>query len=526
MRTLVPRPHVVRAWGALLLGLFGLGASDALAQSVTIGSDRILRVSGTRVFPTGLVELGVDVYPADWNQRIRDAKANVVWDNGLAYADSTPTCEAFRDSSVAAGYYMLVGSPDTWGWDILSTPELEVAQPMYASDSLQAVNQCFPGWANHIGYTNRDEAEWAISRGMIGDVDSLHVLATYSQIKAAEPSKIVAMNFANAHLSGDIEQWKIESAGYVPATDIVMSAAYPYPPGPGMCGEFNIFGPSCSMDRLWQAADIWRNELAPNKPLWMILQAHKNIPLKEARWCATQAVVHGATGLFWAGWTWFHVLGDGSENWPITRQVISEFAGIRQILVQAVVPSVSSQEPDVHVLGKVDPADELLVLAASANGFTGYATINVPGVGGHWVEVRDENRWIPIVDHTITDHFDGYESHIYQVESIGFEPPNVDAPVVAGGTTEGLRLHVFPNPSTGVVTARLHSPSGTAATVTVHDVSGRRVGDAAIQPAGTDLALVTWDARDERGDRASAGFYFLRARTPDGAEATARVTLR
>jgi hypothetical protein len=520
-----PRPAALRACLLILL-LSGSAPPDARAQTAVIGSDRILRVNGIRVFPIGLVELGIDRYPTDWNQRIRDSGANVVWDNGLAYADSTPVCEAIRDSSNAAGYYLVVGSPDTWAWDNLSTPQLEVAQPMYTSDSLAAVNSCFPFWSNHIGYSNRDEAEWAISRGIVGDIDSTHVLTTYTQIHAAEPSKLVTMNFANSHLSSDLEQWKEENAGYVPATDVVMSANYPYPFGPGTCGEFNIFGPTCPMDRLWWVADIWRTELAPTKPLWMVLQAHKGIPLKEARWCATQAVVHGATGLFWAGWTWFHPLGDGESNWPVIRQVIAEFAGLEQILVQPVVPSVVSLEPGVDVMAKVDPADELLILAATRNGFTGEATISMPGVRGHWVEVRSEHRYLPIEDDdTVTDHFAGYDAHIYQVKSIGFQPP-VDAPVVAGAAARELRLEVFPNPSTGPVTARLFVPGGIAASVTVHDVSGRRVGDATIRPSGTDAATVTWDARDGAGGRAAPGQYFLRAQAADGSAATARVTLR
>jgi hypothetical protein len=489
---------------------------------VSIDPDRVLRVNGSRFFPIGLLELGIDRYPADWNQRIRDSGANFIWDNGFAYSDSTPACEAIRDSSNAAGYYVLVGSPATWEWDDPDTPEPEVEQPLYEAGELQSVNVCFPYWSLHLGYVNRDEPEWTIPRGVVGNVDSTHVHDTYAQIRAAEPFKIVAINFGNAHLTGDLDQWKADVSGFLPAADVVMSTNYPYPAGPGTCGPYNVWGPGCSLDRLWQAADVFRTELAPAKPLWMILQAHKGIPRKEARWAATQSIIHGATGLLWAGWTWYHPLGDGEPNWPTMREVISEFTALDEALTQPDVPSVTSLEPDVDVLGKVDPSDELLVFAASRNGFRGEAAIRMPGVAGHWVEVLHENRWLPIEDDEIVDFFDGYQSHIYQVQSIGFQPP-VDAPFVAGEPATALRLVVFPNPAQGVVAARLSAPAVEGAAVTVHDVTGRRVGRAEVLSQGPHAARVAWDAR-EAG--ALPGLYFLRARTADGGATTARAVLR
>lgn len=502
-----------------------LAVSSASAQTVTFGSDRIMRVNGQRVFPVGLLELGIDRYPTDWNQRIRDSNANFVWDNGFAYSDSTPTCEAIRDSSLAAGYWVMVGSPDAWNWDVQSTPELEVAKPMYHPDSLWAVKQCMPFWGRLVGYANRDEPVWTIQRGIVGDIDSAHVHETYAQIKAMSSSKMVGMNFANAHLTGDIAQWRSDISGYLPAADVVMSANYPYPYGPGTCGQYNVFGPSCAMDRLCLVADEYRNTIAPGKPLWMILQAFKGIPLKEARWEAAQSVIHGATGLIFAGWTWFHPLGDGDDNWPVIAQVIREFEAMDEILFQANVPGVVSSNPNVDVLGKVDPSDEMIVFAAGRNGFVGETTITLPGVAGHWVEVRYENRYLPIVNHTITDTFNGYESHIYQVKSIGYEPP-LDAPVFAGAAPGDLRLDVFPNPASGAVNARLSAPSVFGATAVVHDVAGRRVGTAEVRSTHPDLATVSWEARDGNGARLAPGIYFLRAAMPDGASATARVVLR
>jgi hypothetical protein len=73
----------------------------------------------------GLVELGASRYD-DWNDRIRQSGANLVWDIELAYADTFPKCSDVLDSAAATGYRLLVGSGDTWNWDVWETPEYEV----------------------------------------------------------------------------------------------------------------------------------------------------------------------------------------------------------------------------------------------------------------------------------------------------------------------------------------------------------------------------------------------------------------
>ena len=516
------------ALAALILTLIPLLFSTAAhAQWVWVGSDQYLRINGGKFFPVGLVELGIDRYPDDWNDRIRESGANLVWDNGFAYADSFPSCEAIEDSSVSAGYYVLTGSPDTWEWDDLGTPELEVDQPMFDAAPLDDLDNCFGGFTTHIGYSNRDEPIWTISRNQIGDIDVQHVIDTYDQLKGQDPFKVVGMNFASVNLSQSLETWTTDVLSVSGATDIVMSASYPYPPG--TCSQYNVFDyPACSMDRLWITADHFTSQVVnADQSFWMVLQGFKNIPLPEARWQATMAIIHGARGLLWAGWAWVHPLGNGSTTWPVTKQVVQEFVALHDVLIDSDLTGYSSLEPNVDVLAKNDPDGDAYVFAASKNDFQGAATIQLPAnLAGDWVEVVNEERYLPIQGDTITDSFAGLvSSHIYRVMPAGFVPTSVTP--AARPAEDGFRLRVFPNPAFRTVTASFTAAGERGVTeISVYDVTGRRLGEAEVRSTGVGTGVVEWEAVDASGRPLAPGVYFLRGVTGSGEATSARVVLR
>jgi hypothetical protein len=509
-----------------------LGPDPSAAQTVEIRGNNVLRVNGNRFFPIGLVELGNDRY-ADWNDRIRRSGANVVWDNGIAYADSTPACEAIRDSADAAGYLVLAGSPDTWAWDIPATPEHEIAEPMYAADSLNSLVNCFEGKDNLLGFANRDEPVWAQSQGLLGDIDSLHVLDTYGQLHSRSPWRLVAMNFAPVHQSEDAAVWQADIEGYLDATDVVMFANYPYPAGPGTCQSINVLGyPECSMDRLPIGMSLMRDGICrPDQPLWAIVQAFKGIPLKEMRWEAYSAIIHGATGIFWAGWAWVHPLGDGAEIWDTTEQVVSEVSSLHATLARYRLhrEGVASLHPDVDLLELEENwGGPTIILTAGRNGYTGPATIDVGTLNADWAEVLFENRWIPIVNDRFTDYFDGYESHVYRVdEDFHGNPPDPTAVLDPAAQPGGpFRVRVAPNPSTGIARARYQLGRPGAVEFSVYDLAGRAVGRADVRPDSETGGTVSWDGRGKDGQAAPAGVYFLRGVTADGEKATARIVWR
>jgi FlgD Ig-like domain len=524
-----PRKRSSRPYGAVGLVLLALVANAIPAAAASIRADGLLEVDGRPMFPIGLVELGTYMYP-DWNQRIQDAGANLVWDIEIAYADTMPSCAQVLTAAEEGGYYLMLGSGDTWNWDDPNTPQLEVDQMMYEIGETNTLMSCVAAHPDRvIAFANRDEPVWTTSRNMIGDIDEAHIHNTFSQIHGLKPDALVAMNFAPTTLSQDLATWKAGIRSYASATDVMMFACYPYPAGPGTCGPYNVLGyPDCKMDRLAIGADTFLGELnEPGQPLWMIIQAYKSIPLKEARWEAATSIVHGATGILWAGWTWWHDLGDGNVNWPVTRQVMSEFSSLQPWLTGADMPGATSDNPDVE-LRALEANSSIVVLAISRNGFTGPATLHLPISNNKRIKVLHEGRTLTASGGSVTDTFDGYEAHVYRysvLEGVAIGHGATDAPVVEA-TPHDFTMQTYPSPSTGRTTVRFTLPHSGTALFTVYDAAGRRVAVVGRGNYAAGVATVDWDGRDLSGQAVGPGVYFIRGRTSNGDAATARVLIR
>ena len=515
--------HVIRI---AILSLIAITLwTGSPARAATIRPDGLLNVNGQTVYPLGLVELGTYKYP-DWNDRIRKSKANMVWDIEIAYADTMPKCSAVVDSAEATGYYLILGSGDTWNWDNPNTPQLEVDQRMYETTELAQLLSC----ANSpkvIGFANRDEPGWVISRNMVGDIDYAHVYDTYDQLHDAVSNTFVAMNHAPAHLSMNLDLWKQEIISYRDATDAVMFACYPYPAGPGTCTEYNVLGyPECKMDRLAIAADLFRMELnKPGQPIWMIIQAHKSIPLKEARWEAYTSFIHGATGIFWSGWTWDHPQGGGPQNWPVIQQVIQEMAELHPFFIVNEVSGVQTNNPNVEARGKRQNNKKCAVVAAARNGFVGSAQIYLPGSGNKKITVAYESRFIYASSGWITDSFNGYQGHVYRYTSSGNE---IIGPSdhVSAVEPEGFTMHISPNPSQGQTRTFFTLPHEGAVIFKVYDAAGRKVAVAGSGNYTAGKHEIVWNGQDHEGSPVSPGIYFIRAETAQGTTATAKVLIQ
>jgi len=526
-------PSAMRSPGVLagVLVAAVLLTATAPVPAANLRDDGLLEVNGEPMFPIGLVELGTYFYD-DWQQRIIDAGANLVWDIEIAYADTTPTCAQVMQAAVDGGYYLMIGSGDTWNWDNPATPELEVNRLMYEINETQGLMNCISAHPDRVvAFANRDEPVWTIARNQVGDIDEVHVRETYTQLHTLRPDALVAMNFAPAHLSQNIVPWKANIHAYRTATDIMMFAAYPYPAGPGTCGQYNVLGyPECKMDRLAVGADIFLSELNdPGQPLWMIIQGFKNIPLKEARWEAAASIIHGATGILWAGWSWWHELGNGNTTWPVTQQVMSEFSRLQPWLVGHDVAGAVSSEPDVE-LRALEAQGEIVVFAISRNGFSGSATLELPQVNQRRVRVLNEGRRLPHQDGVITDTFEPYQAHIYRYSALGSESISrptggTDAPDVEIAA-DRFSMEAYPNPSAGRTTVRFRLPQPATALFTVYDAAGRRVAVVGRGNYGEGAGSVVWDGRDLSGQPVAPGAYFVRGRTTNGESATARVLIR
>jgi hypothetical protein len=516
--------------GRILVGiaLCALLMPRPATATTTIREDGLLDVDGEVLFPIGLVELGTYLYE-DWNDRIRRSGANLVWDIEIAYSDTAPSCGAVLDSATATGYYLLLGSGDTWNWDDINTPELEVDQLMYEEDEFAALLQCIDGSPQVIGFVNRDEPQWTISRRHVGDIDGPHVHWTFGQLHDATDGKVVCMNFAPSHVARDATTWKADVSSFLGATDIVMHHCYAYPPGEGTCNDWNVLGyPECKLDRLVYYEDTFLGELnLPGQPLWMIVQAHKLIPLKEARWQAYASVIHGATGLLWAGWTWWHELGSGRLTWPVIEQVIAEVSGLHSYLIGPDLPAAHTDHPDVEVRVKKNRLGKDAVgFAISREGYAGTAAIFLPKAGSGIVKVVNEDRTLVAVNGWIVDEFEEYEAHVYRYSTLKLSGGNTTAAPVVGPAATAFRLTASPNPSSGVTRAAFSLPRETAATFRVYDASGRFVATLGSGRYEAGDGEIFWDGRDRSGAKVAPGVYFFRGVTAAGEVASASVTIR
>jgi hypothetical protein len=89
-------------------------------------------------------------------------------------------------------------------------------------------------------------------------------------------------------------------------------------------------------------------------------------------------------------------------------------------------------------------------------------------------------------------------------------------PLAAGAPTGGPRLALSPpapNPSHGPVALLLDLGGASDAEVAIYDAAGRLVRTLHSGAAGAPRIALTWNGLDERGQRAGAGVYFVRALT-------------
>jgi hypothetical protein len=120
----------------------------------------------------------------------------------------------------------------------------------------------------------------------------------------------------------------------------------------------------------------------------------------------------------------------------------------------------------------------------------------------------DPTQEFLILETSNTWSINGNTSH----EILVFENPLialVDAPEIAEGTGADVRLESRPNPSTGATVLLYRLPEATRVSLRIYDVRGALVRTVERDvPRAAGEHRVTWDARDDSGQRVPAGIYF------------------
>jgi hypothetical protein len=183
--------------------------------------------------------------------------------------------------------------------------------------------------------------------------------------------------------------------------------------------------------------------------------------------------------------------------------------------------AISGNLPDAPVNDLVvDPARPGTLYAA-----TDVGVFETRNLGGTWVPLGGYMPVQPVWDlelHQASRQLFAF-THGRSAWKLDLNTVSLSAPVASVASTLSLSAP-FPNPSRG--SARFDLELGTSAQVdvSVFDAAGRRVRVLTRGNHAAGRHALAWDGRDERGTRARAGVYFVRA-TDGPATRTRRLVL-
>lgn len=90
-----------------------------------------------------------------------------------------------------------------------------------------------------------------------------------------------------------------------------------------------------------------------------------------------------------------------------------------------------------------------------------------------------------------------------------------------------VALHApSPNPSAGAINVSFELPRAGSIELGVYDVAGARVARLASGSTAAGAHTLRWEGRDDSGRAVRPGLYWLRLRTPGGAESRTVVIAR
>jgi photosystem II stability/assembly factor-like uncharacterized protein len=100
------------------------------------------------------------------------------------------------------------------------------------------------------------------------------------------------------------------------------------------------------------------------------------------------------------------------------------------------------------------------------------------------------------------------ESSMYRWSVLGIAEQN-DQPV------KHSMIFVYPNPTKGKTTINYQVSTETPVHICIYDIQGRRVIRLGSRAKGAGLHTIVWNGLDERGNKVSAGVYFLEFKTKE-----------
>ncbi|MCI0514292.1 hypothetical protein L0128_13835 [candidate division KSB1 bacterium] len=259
------------------------------------------------------------------------------------------------------------------------------------------------------------------------------LITTYQLIKLIDPVHLVYLNHAPTNLTLTLEK-------YNSATDIIGGAIYPVivpgtPPMFGLARDgFHGDVLNTYISQVGEYTERMRQVAGSQRPVFMMLQAFAWENLRpteqnpawvryptqaETRFMAYQAIINGATGLHY--WGLAHT-PPSAPFWKDLQHVVTELASIQDIL--------AAPSKDIHLVNRyhelgfsVDQGVQTLMKKArgtyfliSVNADKNPVKVSISGFGREkFVQVLFENRKIQIASRELTDIYQPFDVHIYQL---------------------------------------------------------------------------------------------------------------
>lgn len=282
-----------------------------------------------------------------------------------------------------------------------------------------------------IVYGEYDEPVWRRDRwDIIPDDIKAYVNVTleqaldnYAILKQLDPDHPIWMDFAYADFYGNLTRWQGNASRWSRAADIVGTHVYvPATPIPCTVNDTKCVVENPEISVVGDLIDVLR-EAVPDKPIWMGLKGFSINPSgplftrKTMRFQPYQAILHGATGLYWYS----------DCNWlliPNVVSVIQELSQITDLLVLEKVDVDITTTEGILTMIK-DTGDNYAIIAINELNTSTVAdfdlsVLNIDDNNSAYVMFED-HRFIGIENEQFSDSFEDFDVHIYQLVNCSVE---------------------------------------------------------------------------------------------------------
>lgn len=353
-------------------------------NEVTIHSDRVLRMDGKSWFPIGV-----------WG-----------WNTDKAYVYRL--CRAGVNTFIAPGEKEYLDLAGRYGAKVMAYALKKLPHrndPEKRREWTNLFHKQYEANFHHpalLGYFLADEPLWC-------GVPLEELVDSYEFYRKVNPYRPVFINEAPRNTIGELRT-------YAAACDITGVDMYPVPDGAH--SELPDKTVSCVGKYTEKMLAVGEGR----KPVWMTLQGFAWLHLKhpeqrdaiyptrrELRFMAYDAILHGATGIFF----WGTDRIARPNYWDDLLAVTSELRDMSAVLVSPTVSpaGIRIPHPDVVVLHKRCEGQEYVFVENTCN--NSIRPEITTGLSAEQLRVLFEDRNVPVNKGVLTDEFKPYDIHIY-----------------------------------------------------------------------------------------------------------------